>query len=140
MCLWWDWGEWQGQGARSQIWLGKDIHEATTVLVIYNDFKTWGWVYLCLLYYSFLPLEYLEFFIFIFLIWGSVNWGHISKITQNSNPRLGNAKAIDVCILAWCPLIMSSIKLHRFSSSIALVMAKKSLFLLDLNTVFTAHF
>lgn len=86
--------------AGRQMCLWNDIHESTTVFVniIILYIKTWWWAhYICynILFYLWNVLN----FSYFFEIWGSVNLGHISKVTQNSNPRLSDAKVLAVIIL-----------------------------------------
>ena len=70
VCVRWDSGEWQGWRAGRGMCLGNDIHETIIVFVniIILYVKTWWWVHLHLLFYSFLPSNVLCFEFFI-LFW-----------------------------------------------------------------------
>ena len=75
-----------------------------------------------ILFFFTFGMFYVLNFSYFFEIWGLVNLGHIFKITQNSNPRLGDAEVLAVIILPQStPLLMPSVQLYEFSSLIILV-------------------
>lgn len=74
-----------------------------------------------ILFFFTFGMFYVLSFSYFFEIWGSVNLGRIFKITQNSNPRLGDAKVLAVILPQSTPLLMPSVQLYEFSSLIILV-------------------
>ena len=75
-----------------------------------------------ILFFFTFGMFYILSFLCFLEIWDSVNLGHIFKIMQNSNLRLGDAKVLAVIILPQStPLLMPSVQLYEFSSLIILV-------------------
>ena len=75
-----------------------------------------------ILFFFTFRMFYVLNFSYFFETWGSGNLGHIFKITQNSNPRLGDDKVLAVIILPQSTsLLMPSAQLYEFSSLIILV-------------------
>ena len=75
-----------------------------------------------ILFFFTFGMFYILSFLYFLEIWDSVNLGHIFKIMQNSNLRLGDAKVLAVIILPQStPLLMPSVQLYEFSSLIILV-------------------
>ena len=75
-----------------------------------------------ILFFFTFGMFYILSFLYFLEIWDSVNLGHIFKIMQNSNLRLGDARVLAVIILPQStPLLMPSVQLYEFSSLIILV-------------------